>query len=52
VVGCYLARHGIASGNKALEYIKTLRRCTIDHYLASPETPEQIRMVVSWGEGW
>jgi len=51
VVGCYLARHGIASDRKNLELIKKLRENTEDGYLPSPETPPQNDMVLSWVEG-
>jgi protein tyrosine/serine phosphatase len=51
VVGCYLARHGYASGQKVIEFIKDLRRNTEDHNQASPETSGQIDMVLSWVEG-
>ena len=50
VVGCYLARHGYASGQKVLELIKSLRKYTEDHTQPSPETWEQIDMVLSWVE--
>lgn len=36
VVGCYLARHGIASGNEALQKIKELRRNDPTSREASP----------------
>jgi hypothetical protein len=52
VVGCYLARHGMASGDEALNRIIHLRR---DHDTAShrpsPETPEQRAMVRQWRQG-
>ena len=51
VAGCYLARHGIASGNKALNLIKELRRNAEDWAKPSPETAQQCDMVVSWVEG-
>lgn len=51
VVGCYLARHGIASGKGALEKIVELRRETIDANLPSPETKKQAQMVVNWEKG-
>jgi len=51
VVGCFLARHGFAEGKGVLEYIATLRCRVIDHFQLSPETPEQIHMVVSWAQG-
>jgi len=51
VVGCYLARHGYASGQKVIEFIKDFRRNTEDHNQPSPETSGQIDMVLSWVEG-
>ena len=51
VVGCYLARHGYASGQKAIELIKDFRKNTEGHNQPSPESWEQIDMVVSWVEG-
>jgi hypothetical protein len=50
VVGCYLARHGIATGQDVLDRIKELRRNTEDHWITSPETSEQFDMVLSWVE--
>jgi len=51
VVGCYLARHGIAVGKKALWTIQKLRKNVYDFNLASPETHRQIDMVAEWGAG-
>jgi len=51
VVGCYLARHGYASGQKVIELIKDFRKNTEDHNQPSPEAWEQIDMVLSWVEG-
>ena len=48
VVGCYLVRHGYASGQKVLELIQHLRQNAEDHDKASPETSEQIDMVMTW----
>ena len=50
VVGCYLVRHGFAAGNKVIEMIKVLRKNTCDYLDPSPETREQINMVVNWGK--
>lgn len=50
VVGCYLARHGMASGEGALKMIKELRKKTKNPDSASPQTQEQIDMVMSWVE--
>jgi len=51
VVGCWLARHGIASGNEVLKEINKLReyRSSID--LKSPQTFDQCNMVREWGRG-
>ena len=47
VVGCYLARHGIAVGHEALARINYLRRAVPDRTSRSPETPKQCEMVLS-----
>ena len=51
VVGCYLARHGMAAGIDAIETIKELRKNTVDFSDPSPETKKQINMVINWTEG-
>ena len=51
VVGCYLARHGYASGQKVLEIIRELRTNTATHHQTSPETAQQIELVCSWRQG-
>ncbi len=51
VVGCYLVRHGYASGQKALDLIQSLRQNTEDRSEASPETSEQTDMVMAWSGG-
>lgn len=51
VVGCYLARHGIAVGNEALGMIEQLRQHDASSHEPSPETQEQRNMVVSWKVG-
>jgi protein-tyrosine phosphatase len=48
VVGCYLAQHGYAKSLKALDLINALRKDTVNRDKPSPETPEQIRMVLRW----
>ena len=48
VVGCYLVRHGFAAGNDVIEKIKELRKNTEDFSDPSPETKEQINMVINW----
>jgi protein-tyrosine phosphatase len=50
VVGCFLVRHGIASGDNALKLIQTLRKETADSPYPSPEFPEQYDMILSWKE--
>jgi len=50
VACCYLARHGIASGRDILKMIQELRKNTEDHLMASPETSQQVDMVLSWVE--
>jgi ADP-ribosylglycohydrolase len=51
VVGCWLARHGIATGNDALERINYLRRNDITACLPSPQTHTQCAFVRSWKVG-
>ncbi len=51
VVGCYLTRHGFATGNDVIVMIKELRKNTEDFSDPSPETREQINMVLNWGKG-
>ena len=51
VVGCWLVRHGIAEGESALEKIRELRRYDAKAHWPSPETPDQVRMVLSWEKG-
>ena len=51
VVGCYLARHGLASDWDALRRIKSLRRGVPDWRSESPQSPEQFEMVRSWQTG-
>jgi protein-tyrosine phosphatase len=50
VVGCYLARHGLAAGIDTIEMIKELRKNTVDFSDPSPETKKQIKMVINWGK--
>ena len=50
VVGCYLTRHGYAFGNKVLELIQDLRKNTKDHKQPSPQSSQQIEMILSWVE--
>jgi protein-tyrosine phosphatase len=51
VVGCYLARHGMADGRQIITKIEMLRSHLADGRLPSPETPQQIAFVLSWVEG-
>ena len=51
VVGCYLARHGIAIGKECLTKIKELRQDDPTAYRSSPETGQQAKMVLSWKAG-
>ena len=48
VVGCYLAQHGYAAGKDLIKKIKELRKNTEDFSDQSPETREQIKMVINW----
>jgi hypothetical protein len=50
VVGCYLARHGIALGDEALHSIDLLRGYNPGSDLPSPQTREQCSFVRSWEE--
>lgn len=50
VVGCWLSRHGVASGEEALERIAHLRRDDPLAWRFSPESDEQRRMVTTWSE--
>jgi hypothetical protein len=51
VVGCYLARHGIASGAAALETVRDLRKRDPKAHEPSPETSEQRALVTGWCAG-
>ncbi len=51
VVGCFLARHGIAYGKQALAMISQLRTGDPKSHEPSPETSEQRVMVISWRVG-
>jgi protein tyrosine phosphatase len=50
VVGCYLVRHGLATGKNVLDMIRDLREGTEDSKRVSPEMREQREMVVGWRE--
>ena len=51
VVGCFLARHGLASGEQVLRLLQTLRKNTADAHYPSPEFPEQYDLILSWPAG-
>jgi hypothetical protein len=51
VVGCYLARHGYASGRKMLQLIQRLRQNTATRDRSAPESNPQIDLVLSWVQG-
>lgn len=49
VVGCWLARHGVAEGVDLLKSVQYLRRHDPKGYDPSPDTAEQRRFVLEWG---
>jgi len=51
VVGCYLARHGLAVGEAALDLLAELRKNDPISHLPSPETKIQADFVRSWTKG-
>jgi len=51
VVGCYLARHGMAVGEEALQLVRYLRRTDAKAGTEAPETPEQKAFVRRWKPG-
>jgi len=51
VVGCWLARHGYARGERALTLLAELRSPASHAHVPSPETEAQRKMVCSWREG-
>ncbi len=53
VVGCYLVRQGLSS-DASLKQMQELLQDTPKRGRASPETPEQRRMILDWHreEGW
>ena len=51
VVGCWLVRHGKATGDEALAMIQRLRKNDPTSYMPSPETGKQKSMVTSWRIG-
>ena len=50
VVGCYLLRHGLATGANVLEKIQELRLYDPNLYRDSPETSIQRNFVLNWRE--
>ena len=48
VVGCFLIRHGLATGRNVLDMIHGLRKNDPKIYRASPETSAQVKFVASW----
>jgi len=51
VVGCYLKRHGRATGQNVIATIAGLRSRMPGGAEASPHTPEQVHLVKTWNEG-
>lgn len=51
VVGCFLARHGYASDVALLDALQQMRRRTDYAFISSPQSREQIDLVMSWVEG-
>jgi len=51
VVGCWLARHGVAAGSAVLDHIQELRIDEPYGVLDSPETEDQREMVRKWQAG-
>jgi protein tyrosine/serine phosphatase len=51
VVGCWLARHGKATGDQALAVIQELRKNDPTRYEPSPENETQRQMVREWKRG-
>lgn len=51
VAGCWLARHGEASREEVLDRLRSLRAGMPDGWKNSPETAEQISLVLGWNRG-
>jgi protein-tyrosine phosphatase len=51
VVGCWLVRHGKATGDQALAMIQELRKNDPTRYEPSPENETQRQMVREWKPG-
>lgn len=50
IIGCWLARHGIASGHAVIERLNEMRRAA-GLATSSPETDEQRELIVNWRKG-
>lgn len=48
VIGCFLARNGVALGEDVLKLLATLRRDLPNAHRESPETDEQLEFVRQW----
>lgn len=51
IVGCYLRRHGWANARDVIARISELRSLMPCGGETSPQTPEQVEVVMSWKEG-
>lgn len=51
VVGCWMVRHGMAAGERALHMIRYLRRTDAKAHTEAPETEAQREFVVDWRAG-
>ncbi|MGI9645478.1 MAG: protein-tyrosine phosphatase family protein [Ilumatobacteraceae bacterium] len=51
VVGCWLARHDLATGDRALRMIRYLRRTYAKAETEAPETAAQKQFVLDWRPG-
>ena len=51
IVGCYLRRHRLATGENVMEQIAELRRAMPIAAEVSPHVPEQIEAIVRWPDG-
>ena len=51
VVGCYLARHGLAVGDAALKRLIELTKAAPFDFGYVPQTPAQCAFVRTWGQG-
>lgn len=51
VVGCFLARHAIASGDGIIIKLKELRLCDDAKSKEAPQTDVQRQMILSWNVG-